>query len=89
MPRIKIQCGKDRDNVVIALASAGYMVRVDEIKDLLHTDYYVEYEDEEELGQGEYNIPPDVTVCACAVNPPKVVPWESPESILTVPEVEE
>jgi hypothetical protein len=60
------------------------------VKDLRNFAAYILCLETRELGQGEYNIPPeDVTVCACAVNPPKVVPWESPESILTVPEVEE
>ena len=76
MPRIKIQCGKDRDNVVIALASAGYMVRIYEVEDLLHTDYYVEYEDEE-----------DVHICACALKPTYDPPVNM--TVTDTPKVEE
>lgn len=42
MLRLHIQNYKDRENLVIALANAGYAVRVKEQQNLIGSNYYVE-----------------------------------------------
>lgn len=42
---LRIESFEDRNNVIIALANAGYKTWIEEVKTLLVTEYFVYYED--------------------------------------------